>query len=41
MQLERDRPDLAPGAGTGILQDGLCRMIPEEGLSFIDRRSIQ
>lgn len=34
MQLERDRPDLAPGAGTGILQDGLCRMIPEEGLSF-------
>ncbi|WP_061266394.1 LIC10729 family protein [Leptospira interrogans] len=34
MQLERDRPDVAPGAGTGILQDGLCRMIPEEGLRF-------
>lgn len=34
MQLERDRPDSAPGAGTGRLQDGLCRMIPEEGLRF-------
>ncbi|XDD50806.1 hypothetical protein AB3N59_03135 [Leptospira sp. WS92.C1] len=34
MQLERDRPDSAPGAGTGRLQSGLCRMIPEEGLRF-------
>lgn len=34
MQLERDRADSAPGAGTGRLLDGLCRMIPEEGLRF-------
>ncbi|WP_061250110.1 LIC10729 family protein [Leptospira alstonii] len=34
MQLERDRPDFASGAGIVRLQDGICRMIPEEGLRF-------
>ncbi|RHX88353.1 LIC10729 family protein [Leptospira stimsonii] len=34
LQLVRDRSDFAPGAGTGKLQNGLCRMIPEDGLRF-------
>ncbi|EQA37977.1 hypothetical protein LEP1GSC047_3652 [Leptospira inadai serovar Lyme str. 10] len=35
LKLAPDRKDPAPGAGTGVLFDNQCRMIPEEGLDIL------
>ncbi|PJZ68087.1 hypothetical protein CH373_03385 [Leptospira perolatii] len=35
MKLAPDRKDAAPGAGTGILFDNQCRMIPVDGLEVL------
>lgn len=35
LKLAPDRKDPAPGAGTGVLFDNQCRMIPEEGLNIL------
>ncbi|WP_246031932.1 LIC10729 family protein [Leptospira fluminis] len=35
LKLAPDRKDPAPGAGTGVLSDNQCRMIPQEGLDIL------